>query len=425
MQRARIIVAVAAAVGAVLAGPVLGGPLDRAGDGAQTNNPDLLRPALDGMDGACSDCDPGPSIVGLDDPFFEVDWSVALRGSYVQDSASGDYFEGSVAPTLSLTHTGPSSSLSVTGSAELVRSTIEQTRLAALQLAVAADYLFNVSTLLSADARFILSRAAANAPGNAANVVMGPQVIEGSANLALQETFGAFEVTARGSAGRALYGETTLTGGVLQDNSWQNNVSAGGGLRVGLALSPILTAFADVSASYARYDAPSPTLLVPFDGPTYAARAGLSARWNGVLSTEASVGLGLRQYDAAGLSAFQGVLYDGRVTFTPDESWVFNASLATSLLPPGSSGGGGRIAYGVAGDARYQVNPWLALRASAGWNRTEVIGTGAVETGYSLGVGTDYAVNDNATVTADYTFAQQDTPARSTHRFMLGLVFAK
>jgi hypothetical protein len=270
-----------------------------------------------------------------------------------------------------------------------------------------------------------LTRPAFNALGNGPTIVQSPQTLQGGANVSVQRRFGGFNVQLRGNGQRTIVGPTTQMGGIVVDNTSQNNISGGGGLRLAIDMSPTFSLFTDLSAAYARYDAPSPTFGVLFDGPTYTAKAGISARWSGMLTTEASVGIGLRQYDTAALADFQSVLYDGRITFTPDETWTFNTILSTTLQPPGSSGGNGRVVYSLGTDARYRVNPWLALRANASWTRTAVVGAPVVETSYALGVGADYAVNDNVTVNADYTFSKADTPAREIHRWMLGLTFAK
>lgn len=405
-------------------GPARAGSLGWTGDGSGTNNPDLMRRAVDGMDGACSDCDPGPSISSLDDPFFDLDWSLALRGSYVEDSSIGSYFAGSAIPSFTLSHTSLRSSLSLSGSAEIVRSSFEQYRLASLRLSVAGDYLVDQATTFNAGIDFSLSRAAADAPGNPPGVIESPLVLQGTANASLQHRIGMVDVTLRANGARVVNGPTTLVGPVLQDNSWQNTIEGGGGARIGVRMSPILTLFADVGGNYQYFEGPSPTLLVKYDGPSYALKAGLAARWATLLAAEVSLGYGLRQYDSPALPDVGAILYDGRVTFTPDESWVFNAGFSTTLSPPGSSGNG-RIIYALTGDARYRVNPWLALRAKAGWSQTNIIGTGTIENTYVLNLGSDYAVNDNTTFTADYTLEKRDSPARTIQSWMLGVTFAK
>ena len=67
------------------------------------------------------------------DPFFDVDWSVALRGSYTK-ATGGEHFDVLLVPTVSLDHLGTRSAINITGSAEIVRPMEGQIDVSALRL---------------------------------------------------------------------------------------------------------------------------------------------------------------------------------------------------------------------------------------------------------------------------------------------------
>jgi hypothetical protein len=241
--------------------------------------------------------------------------------------------------------------------------------------------------------------------------------------------FGAFVVGGRVNFSRTSYGPTTMVGPVMVDNTHQSNWTAGTGLRVGYRVTPILTAFVDGSAGYQLYDAPSPDFLVKLDAADYEVRTGLSAAVNSTLEAEASVGVGYRNFTDPVLSDALALLYDASVTVRPDETVTMTAAFTTGFGAPGAgSGGTARLEYEATGDIAYQVNPWLALRASAGWRYALLLGTPETERGYDAGVGADYRLNEFATLTADYGYSFAETtpnPAEDAHRVSVGVTISR
>ena len=80
----------------------------------------------------------------------------------------------------------------------------------------------------------------------------------------------------------------------------------------------------------------------------------------------------------------------------------------------------------TADDIAYTVNPWLKLRASAGWSHSVLVGTTDTEDAWDAGAGADYLINEFTSVTADYNFTRSvatPDPAEDTHRVTLGITF--
>lgn len=404
--------------------PALAGEPNAAGEGSETGNADL--PGY--PKGGCENCAPDRAPHEWDAPYFDLDWSLALRGAYVRD-AGGEHFEALVVPGVTLRHATMRGGYDLSLSGELARSSLGQTRIAALRASAAAEYRLDAVTALSGNLDLSLTQDSPSAPGLAGNVAIAPLVGSAAAAAKVTRTLGFFEVGLRGSASRTVYGPTTRVDASVVDNSEQNNWKAGAGLRLGYAATPVLTAFVDGSAGYQFYDLPSPVYLEKLDAADYAVRAGLSAQWTTVLEAEASIGLGLRQFASPRFAEIVSTLYDARLTFRPDETVTIGGTFTTSIGEPGpSSGGLARVEYAAAADASYRLNSWLRLRASAGWRHALPVGTANTETGYNAGIGLDYLLNEVATLTADYAYGWAQTapnPAEERHQVTLGVTLSR
>lgn len=387
------------------------------GDGSFTNNPAMLSA-------------PGPlssDPVALREPYhpsLNVDWSLGLRGAYTIDRAGG-HAEIQLLPSVAASHEGSRWRWTGSADATLVREEDSKVRLSALRLATGGDYALDSLTSLSGAARLSLSQAGVNAYNTPANVLTQPILAGGGLDGTLTRRFGKFTLDLRGSLDRNVSGPTTLVGPVTQDNADQNTTAVGSGLRLGFAATPIWTLFADAQADRTVYDAPSRALLVKLDGTTYSLKTGATGKWHDVLELEGSVGVALRKFDDAGVSDVVATLYDARIVFRPDPTLTLTASLSSSVDAPGTrSGGSARIDYAALGEVEYQVNRWLSLRGSVGWNSASFAGTDVTESGNSLGLSAAYRLNTHTSLTADYAFTRRETtlvPAESTHMIALGL----
>lgn len=392
----------AAALGfALVAGVAWAGEFNPLGDGSGSDNADLLRDPTTG----CENCEPMPPHEWQDPP-FSIDWSLALRGAYVRDGG-GEHFEMLAVPSVSFAHEFLRGSVNFDASAELSKSSIGDYQVNSVDLGLAAAYDLNADTRLNGSASLSFEQDS-------------PQAVSGKVAAGVDRNFGLLTVGLRGDATRSVY---------LPDADGQNNWRVGTGLRVGYKVTPLLTAFVDGSAGYQLYDGISPSYGVKLDAADYAIRTGLSAKWTEVLEAEASVGLGLRRFADPGFAAITTNLYDASLTFRPDETLTLKAGFSTSVDAPGpDSPGAARIAYAATGDAEYQVNPWLKLRTSAAYGYATFVGSAETETGYDLGTGLDYLLNEYVTMTADYAYANTiatPDPAEEEHRVTLGVTLKR
>jgi len=412
----------AATVLAGLSVPVLAAneDLQLVGDGSMTDNRDLLRGSYECGYG----CDAGPPPSEPFNPPFLIDWSVALRGAYVQEGTTSRW-EVSIIPALGLHHEGLRSTFDLDAEAEIIKPQDTVARIGALRLSAAGEYALDEVTNFATDGDLTLTQAAPSDPSNPAGTAIAPRVLDADFAATLTRDIGIAYVGLRGSVGRSDYGDTTLNSGVLIDNSFSSNTRYGGGLRVSHRLTPIVAAFADGSVEYRIYDAPSPTLLVPLDSTDYVGKIGLQAAIGDIVEAEASVGVALRRFANTGLADVQAALYDASITFRPDETLELTGTVGTEIGAPGPSGTGTASIERVAtGEARYKVNTWWSVWAAAGWSRKTAVAAVTEETSYNVGAGSEYRLNSHVSFTADYTFTRREVTAVApvnTHKVTAGV----
>ncbi|MEO6394630.1 MAG: outer membrane beta-barrel protein [Devosia sp.] len=376
-------------------------PVLAAGEGSGTNNPDLH-----GLDaGPVAEAPPREGMT----PFFDIDWSVGLRGAYTLESGGGEY-SALATPELTLTHRGLRSDLVVTGSSELSIDAAGRERLSSLRLGADGAYALDEWSALAGNLDLSLTQADPDDPSLPANTAIAPLVFAGDASASATRKFGRFESRLRGSLGRTVNGETTLNDLSTIDNSAQNNWRAGTAARLGFEVTPLLTAFAEGGLEWQRFDAPDPSLLVYLDARTASVKTGLGYTLNSAFAAEGAVGVAWRDYDDASLTDAASLTTEGSVSFKPDETLSLTASLDTALAPSTSVPGDTVVSTDAAGNVTYTVNPWLGLRGSVTHGYDRIIGTGDVQQDSTLGVGLDYSVTDHAAFTADYLFTRIDAP---------------
>jgi hypothetical protein len=363
------------------------------------------------------------------DPFFDVDWSVALRGTYSRATA-GERFDVRLVPSVGLEHIGTRSAINFDGTAELVRpSGGNSVEIEALRLGLKTGYDLDSVTRLTGNANLSLSKPIPGTPGLANNVAIASQVTSGGVDVGVTRQFGKFNVAVTGAAQRNLYGPTTRTDGSVYDNSEENYWALDAGLRVGFQVTPIFEVFGQAGLGRDTFDLPSSALLVRADATDTSLRGGVTGRWNDTLEATASAGLQLRRFDATSLGEVVTQLYDARLTYTPDPTWRMTAGFATVVAPPGPNANGiARVNYTASAEVGYTVNSWLALRALADWYTARFEGSANVESGYGFGAGADYKVNAHTALTADYDYDRTDSTSdgiQDAHRVTLGVTISR
>jgi hypothetical protein len=406
--------------------PAFANPLAINTDSSDATNPDMLR------DSSGANWVPAGNDFVANAPVednalpSQIDWSVGLRGAYQHDQ-DGDHYEALLVPSVSLIQEWASGRLVETLDGTVRKLDDDKLRIQALRLAVAGDYRINQATQVSGNAE--LSTSQDDPLASTSNLSEPENVVAGTVDTKLTRQFGRFTVDLRGNIGREVHGDSTYDDGSVVSNSGDNFSYAGTGLRLGMKLTPILTIFGDGNLQRDVYDTVAPGSLVKSDATEYALRTGISGVWgHGRLEAETSIGVGLRDYKDTSLEDVATTLYDASLTYHPDETWTLRAGFSTEIVPPGTDTSDTQVAYTATGDIAYEINSWLALRASASWTRAKQTNTGIVDTSYGYGVGADYLLNARTTLSADYNFDHIESapdPVRDAHRVTVGVTFKR
>lgn len=363
-----------------------------------------------------------------DGPATDLDWSIGLRGSYASNTQTGGKAEAIVAPNVTFTRNGERDTTSLSTGGEFSIDTDKTVRIDGLRLGGTSSYALDEFSKLDGSVDLSLTQLPADdnlLPGNTA---VGPYEFTGTAQGDASRKLGRFDVTGRLQGQRFVEGPTTLDDHSTIDNTDQNYWQGEAGLRVGYELSPLLSAFADGSESYQKFDAVSPGLGLFLDGRTTELRGGLSYGLPGTLSAEVSAGRAWLDYTDPAPTDQAAWIYDASLTLTPDETLSLTGAVNSSIGPSSNTAGDTDVGYAVTGGASYLVNPWLTLRGSASWSRTQTIGTGAVGWGYTAGAGLDLQSSRHVVWSADYLFSHDvpmADPASDTHTVTVGLTIKR
>jgi hypothetical protein len=257
-----------------------------------------------------------------------------------------------------------------------------------------------------------------------ANTLIAPTEIDGTAQGRLTQDMGKVDARLTLDGERYIMGATTLDDLSTVDNTHKSFWEGGATLRLGYELTPLLGAFVEGEASAQKFDAADPVLLKFLDGREYQLRAGLSYAYGSIVSAEASIGRGWLDYLDGTLTDTQSWVYNGSMTFRPDETLSLTGALETSMDPSANTPGDTDVGVTLSGNAAYTVNPWLTLRASGAWDRTVTLGTGDNSWSLDAGVGIDYRSSRHIVWSADYMYGRDyapPVPLNDTHTVSVGV----
>jgi hypothetical protein len=361
-------------------------------------------------------------------PFYDIDWSLGLRGSYSSNSLTGGAAEAIVAPQATFTRNGQRDTSTLTTGGEFSVDSGGAIRTDALRLGAASTYDLDEWTKLNGSAEFSLTQLPPDDSSLPANTAIAPIDLTGTVQGSATRKLGRFDAALRLRGERFVEGPTTLTDMSTIDNTDQSYWLGEAGLRVGFELTPLISVFIDGSETYQKFDAPDPTLLKFLNGRTTELRGGLSYTLNSTLTAEVSAGRAWLDYDDPTLTDAPGWVYDASVTFAPDETLSLTGDFNSSIGPSSDTPGDTDVAYAATAGAAYEVNPWLKLRSATTWIRTDTLGSGAMAWGYSVGAGLDLTTSRHVVWTADYLFSHDEpatTPASDTHKVTVGVTFKR
>lgn len=360
------------------------------------------------------------------EPQTGIDWSVGLRGSFANDSLTGQTTTFALTPEASFTLAGQSSKTVWSAGAEGlvgVPGGEGVSRISDLHAGVTHNFALDPDTTLAGSANLSLTQASPTSSGLPATTLIAPLELNAAVEGSVTRKFGRFDLTPSLKLARLVVGDTTLTDHSTVTNTDQNDTLAKGGLRVGYDVTPLVGVFVDGSVTSNKFDAVDPTLLKFLDSHTYELRAGVRYTQTSILATEVSLGRAFLDYTDASLTDAPSWVANGQLTFTPDPTLTLKAALDTTLGPSTTVSGDTDASYTLSGSVAYLVNPWVTLRGTGGVTRTVTLGSGDIAQTNTVGAGFDYASSRHLLWSADYLFQHTDpaTGASSdTHTITVG-----
>gem|GEM_PF-460962 len=428
-----------------------------AGEGSESNNPDLLRGTMPASCYGAAFCGPIPQHTtrSVDDdvtvpayagdqqpvvptyydfspggdpfPSTQADWRLALRGAYRVDR-NGTSYEIVVAPSVNLTHKARAREVVFGASAEIVAPRVSSVRVREVEATLNGELALSRNVTGELRANIGVSQDDPGSSSLPAGVSTAPIVVEGGAEAVATRRFGSFFTALRGSITREQHGTSGLAAGGTQSNTDRNTTGLETGLRLGNEVAAHVDAFIEGAVRRDLYDAASRTYGVKADSWSYIAKTGLTGNWHDVLIGEVSVGYTYRNYDNSVFGNVHAALIDASVTYNPDETVAITTSVGTELTADDPiTGATSRINYTAGIDASYLINERLTLRGQLGAELAVLRNTGQTETEFSAGTGADFALNPHTDLNADYdyVYANQVSGASDSHTVSLGVTFKR
>lgn len=364
----------------------------------------------------------------LPTPATVYDYSLELKGAF-QNDHNGERFEIIATPSVSVSHKNRNAQYNLGTSASLSKQLDGEFRLFDGNIDFGSNYILDRDTNASLSANLAATQASPNDPSLDSTIAIAPITVSGSADGVISRQFDRLTGELRTSIARTVFGESQLNTGIWQDNSVGNNTNLGAGLRLGYELTPIISIYVDSSYNRTNYDNDSLILAANQSNNYYQIGAGLSGSWRDVITAQAYIGYSFLQYDNAMLTDAHGTLFNASLGYISVTGVDFNANFSKTISAADPTiGASTRIEYTTSASASYQINDWLTARATIGAGWAHYIGIADIERSYNVGVGADYKINRQASLSADYSKNSLQTTAlgnRQSDRFEVGITFSR
>ena len=373
---------------------------------------------------------PVPTSSGFDvSPVNVTSWDfgygIGVRGVYVRRDGDEDY-ELVVTPQVSASRQGASTLVDLGASADLVAPRDGEARVGGANVEGTVAYRLSPSAGLAFDGTLSVSQDDPDGIATEqANVAEAPRSVTGSVGGAYSQRLGKLDTTVSAGLSRSWTDVTRLEDGSEISNAEEAYWGYEGGLRLGYAISPIVTVFADGDVGRTDYNARDPDAGARRSSWDYALRAGVTANWSDVVTAEASVGSGWRDFDSSAFDDARTWLYGVALGYGPNPTTQLRLALDTTL-DAGSGAEGADTVYALSAQGSYRVNSWVALRADASAQWDVPVDGGATTRRYGAGVGADWTVGPHATASLDYDYGWREDPdaaesTRDEHRVSGGV----
>jgi len=210
--------------------------------------------------------------------------------------------------------------------------------------------------------------------------------------VGVDQQFGRFDVTVKGTADRSIFANSQLTNGTTASNNWEDFDQYAGILRVGYAIDPGVKPFIEVSEDTRNYDAVD-TFGENRNSDGSSGKFGVAFTIPGWLTGEMAVGYLQRNYDDSVFQSVSGVTVDGSLLWqvTPLTSAKFTA--ATGVYESILQAVSGSLSRDFNVEVDHALRTWLVATGQIGYGNDDYVGLGRDDNRYFAAAGLIYKLN--------------------------------
>lgn len=294
----------------------------------------------------------------------------------------------------------------------------------------ALDGRYDVSKDLSLDAegRFSVARetlttlgvTAANGGASAVTTVSTYGATVGGA-----QKFGDLTLALHGTFDRTTYGDETDPTGGLGNLAADDYNDFGVKARASYRLSDVVSPFVELDADERRYDASTDAEGFVRNSTGLAGKAGLTIAYSPLLTGEASVGYGRRQYQDPRLPDVDAPLIDAALIWSATPLTTLTLKTQTQLQDSILAGASADISRGYTIDVAHALTRQVKLDVTGGYTTDDYVGVGLRDSTLTIGAGAEYHLSREVVIKASATRSQFTSSAPNSNYianvFMLGL----
>lgn len=226
--------------------------------------------------------------------------------------------------------------------------------------------------------------------------------------IELQRTDRKLQVTLRGDIDRDEFESSDLGGGIIQDESDQNNTEYRATARLGYEISPALTPFIQGAYAIRDFDEESDRNGNNRDSDIFELRGGVEIDLGEKLTGEIAVGYVNESFDDPALENLNAFTLNGQLNWSPERDTQIRATLGTTTNNSITANENGSIIYNGRIDAIRQITDRFSVNAFAD---AQIETNDDNNTTLQVGVGSEYWVNRYMAITSQIEHQSFETDA--------------
>lgn len=277
----------------------------------------------------------------------------------------------------------------------------EQFIFTSFQNAFSGQYDLSNLTRIDVTARFDIERESLGDEDLPTNTFKAPIFVTGAVTAALSHQFDQFMLTPNATLERVGYGKTELTNGTELTNEsrqyWRGEI----GLRARYDLTPRLAAIGGVFIDGTWFDANDPVTGLTRDKSSVGLRAGIEADWTDHLKAGAGVTVTAETYRDGSPNGAANWLFDGFLTYQPNQDLTISATASSQVLPSEVSGSKAQVVRKLGLQTSYLATQDVTIRTLVEGEHSTFVGPDSTTATVKVGAGLDYLWSEHLTGTLD------------------------